>query len=194
MSRVGPSSQVTFMLATSHFILSVYIPSLASVAVIYNIMSNIGGNRVWTHPPDQLLDFSRNCTVWGAWLGAIMTPDTWSDDESHATLRTNLQKNVALLNSALPPNWPRATYSEAIAWWIGRQYPDFLAADCDFKHEVQYTGRSLHCQVYWNAQVNLSALVVKALSKKCQPQMCAAVARTISPDIIGVGVSTSIEP
>ncbi|KAH6666546.1 hypothetical protein F5X68DRAFT_249884 [Plectosphaerella plurivora] len=135
-------------------------------------MANTGGNRVWVAPADKLLDFSQDCDVWGAWLGAIMTPDTWSDDKSHPKLGANLQKN-------------------AIDWWINKQQPDFLAADCDFKHEDRYTGSSMPCQNYWYAQVELNALVVKGPSQRCQEQMCAAVARTINPDIIGVGVLVS---
>lgn len=155
-------------------------------------MSSTGGN--WAAPPDEQLNFSRNCDVWGAWLGAIMTPDIWNADESHSTLGTNLQKNVALLRSALPPNTPEPTYGEAIAWWIDKQQPDFPAAHCHFRHEVNYTGSSLSCRAYWNNQINLNNLTVKVPSQNCREQMCAAVSRTINPDIVGIGVSATIEP
>ncbi|KAH6665301.1 hypothetical protein F5X68DRAFT_250098 [Plectosphaerella plurivora] len=142
----------------------------------------------WVAPLDlKNMDFGANCEVWGAWLSATMTPDTWLAEQGIA-LGANFPRSVALIRSALPDGWPMPTYSQAANWWATIYMPEFPVALCDFSTPPP---AGSDCRVYYDTQLALNDNVNIKPSVKCPEALCRAMARTADPDLAGIGILVS---
>src|SRR4051794_31775581 len=79
-----------------------------------NSSSVLGKNVLELFPSLDRLDFSRDCEIYGRWLGSVLAPDPWMPNE---TALGTTWLSINLLYSALPDNF---TTTPEGAWLQGQ--------------------------------------------------------------------------
>ncbi|KAF6811401.1 C6 zinc finger domain containing protein [Colletotrichum musicola] len=139
----------------------------------------VPGNLTW----DQL-DFGRNCTAWGQWLGAMIQPDPW--DPKHARGMSVDLSGILFLNAV-----PEGTTLKSMGY---HNLSDWFADVSWF-----FSYNMLHTPVppppelpnYWQFSPRFNNSIVWGPKPRCEADFCKAAGYTGSQDLCGIGVVVS---
>lgn len=139
----------------------------------------------WKAPGNEQLDFGRNCTLYGMWLAAFMSPDRWNQDYGWA-LGINTMRSIVLLNASLPLGWQPPSVNQAANWWVEAYIPSSNITNCPV-----FPPPDSYCYQWQQHWLSFNQYLFVIPAQKCKAQMCKAMARTGNPDLAGIGVRKS---
>jgi len=137
-------------------------------------------------PGFDQLNFASNCTIYGQWLSALITPDPW---EPNLSLGGSIALSLLYLSSALPNDWQLPSWAEeanitlvdlptiAMEWWAMNFFSYLNETDQMFWPDPLFLNRTI-----WDVK------------EKCPAAFCKAVGYTGNADLTGIGVSPGTRP
>ncbi|EPE02201.1 hypothetical protein F503_06117 [Ophiostoma piceae UAMH 11346] len=143
-------------------------------------------------PSWSQLNFSRNCTAYGQWLSAFISPNTWNRADS---LGGSIPLSIELFNSALPEGWVYTSNQSGTPtnWTLGvstaaeqQYFGDVLKW---FTTHLYSTYNATEGQ--WYVDIDFVDNVVWDPADKCPNAFCKAIAFTGNADISGIGIIVS---
>lgn len=151
----------------------------------------MAANNISAVFPDWLqLNFSSNCTAYGQWLSAFVSPNPWSPQDA---LGGSIPLSLALFTGALPANWTFVDGSNATAVVTAGGTPGGSAY---FGDVMQWFTTHLFYQLdpedqLWYAEPAFVDHVIWTPAEKCPREFCKAIAFTGNADLSGIGVVVS---
>lgn len=133
-------------------------------------------------PSWQLMNFSRNCTIWGDWLGVVLAPDPSLD--TTVLIGPAIQSGLALFITALPDNATAyqgnmsvtEVYTRIGEWYTYNMY-------------YSWEGNENQTEGAWNINSDFIKNVVVQPALQCPDEFYHAMAYVGNADLTGIGVS-----
>jgi len=137
-------------------------------------------------PSWELLDFSKDCSVWGDWLGIVLTPDPAKPTD---LIGPGYWSSINLFISSLPPNGTaymgNRTFSEVYGrineWYSYNMY-------------YEWNGKADFSEGYYTMNPEFQTKVLVDPIETCQVEYCNAMAYVGNADLTGIGVSLPQSP
>lgn len=141
------------------------------------------GDNFSDFPSWELMNFSNNCTIWGDWLGIVLTPDTSLGDTTRL-IGPSIWSGTALFITSLPDN--------GTDYQGNRTIPEVYARISQwYAYNIfyQWNGTDDFSDGNWIINPDFINNVVIKPALQCPDEYCHALAYVGNSDLTGIGVS-----